>query len=134
MPYEIARCPPCETKTDRIERHIGSGVFGDFPNDGRRFILAMLMIEAIVVGIIFGGLGAGIGAVIVATLGKVGIPAPNDVSYFFFSGPRLHLVLSSANLVKALVIVFVVSAVSSFYPAWLAMRVSPRQAMQSEES
>jgi ABC-type lipoprotein release transport system permease subunit len=100
----------------------------------RRFILAMLMIEAIVVGIIFGGLGAGIGAVIVATLGKIGIPAPNDVSYFFFSGPRLHLVLSSANLVKALVIVFVVSAVSSFYPAWLAMRVSPRQAMQAEES
>jgi ABC-type lipoprotein release transport system permease subunit len=100
----------------------------------RRFILAMLMIEAVVVGIIFGGLGAGIGAVIVAALGKVGIPAPNDVSYFFFSGPRLHLVLSSANLVKALGIVFVVSAVSSFYPAWLAMRVSPRQAMQSEES
>lgn len=100
----------------------------------RRFILAMLMIESIVVGVIFGGLGAGIGAVIVATLGKVGIPAPNDISYFFFSGPRLHLVLSSANLVKALAIVFVVSAVSSFYPAWLAMRVSPRQAMQSEES
>jgi ABC-type lipoprotein release transport system permease subunit len=100
----------------------------------RRFILAMLMIEAIVVGVIFGGLGAGIGAVIVAALGKIGIPAPNDVSYFFFSGPRLHLVLSSANLVKALVIVFVVSAVSSFYPAWLAMRVSPRQAMQAEES
>ena len=52
------------------------------------------------VGIIFGGLGAGLGAVIVAALGKIGIPAPNDVSYFFFSGPRLHLVLSSANLIE----------------------------------
>ncbi len=69
-----------------------------------------------------------------AILGKVGIPAPNDVSYFFFSGPRLHLFLASANLVRALVIVFVVSGLSSFYPAWLAMRVSPRQAMQAEES
>jgi hypothetical protein len=27
----------------------------------------------------------------------------------------------------------VVSAVSSFYPAWLAMRVTPRQAMATEE-
>ena len=69
-----------------------------------------------------------------AVLGKIGIPAPNDVSFFFFSGPRLHVVLATANLVKALVIVFVVSSVSSFYPAWLAMRVSPRQAMQAEES
>jgi len=29
--------------------------------------------------------------------------------------------------------VLLVSAISSFYPAWLAMRVSPRQAMQTEE-
>jgi len=100
----------------------------------RRFILAMLIIEAVVVGVIFGGLGAGLGAVIVAVLGKAGIPAPNDVSYFFFSGPRLHVTLATANLVKALAIVFVVSGVSSLYPAWLAMRVNPRQAMQSEES
>ncbi|HEY8925995.1 MAG TPA: FtsX-like permease family protein, partial [Polyangia bacterium] len=100
----------------------------------RRFILSMLIIEAVVVGVIFGGLGAGLGAIIVAALGKAGIPAPNDVSYFFFSGPRLHVTLATANLVKALAIVFVVSGVSSLYPAWLAMRVNPRQAMQSEES
>jgi len=100
----------------------------------RRFILSMLIIEAVVVGVIFGGLGAALGAVVVAALGKVGIPAPNDVSYFFFSGPRLHVTLATANLVKALAIVFVVSGVSSLYPAWLAMRVNPRQAMQSEES
>jgi hypothetical protein len=31
------------------------------------------------------------------------------------------------------VIVFVVSVLSSFYPGWLAMRVTPRQAMQTEE-
>ena len=37
------------------------------------------------------------------------------------------------NLVLALVIVLVVSTVSSLYPAWIATRVSPREAMQSEE-
>lgn len=100
----------------------------------RRFILSMLVLEALVVGVVFGALGAGLGAVIVSVVGKVGIPAPNDISYFFFSGPRLHPFMGTGNLVGALIIVFIVSALSSLYPAWLAMRVSPRQAMQSEEA
>jgi hypothetical protein len=100
----------------------------------RRFILSMLVLEALVVGVVFGALGAGLGAIIVSVIGKVGIPAPNDISYFFFSGPRLHPFMGTGNLVGALIIVFIVSALSSLYPAWLAMRVSPRQAMQSEEA
>ena len=100
----------------------------------RRFILSMLVLEALVVGVVFGALGAGLGAIIVSIIGKVGIPAPNDISYFFFSGPRLHPFMGTGNLVGALIIVFIVSALSSLYPAWLAMRVSPRQAMQSEEA
>jgi ABC-type lipoprotein release transport system permease subunit len=52
---------------------------------------------------------------------------------FFFSGPRLYPALSSQNLALALGIVLLVSIVSSVYPAWIAMRISPREAMQSEE-
>ena len=99
----------------------------------RRFILAMLVIEALVVGLIFGAAGAGVGAALVTVIGKVGIPAKNDIFYFFFSGPRLHPAIATNNLVGALVIVMLVSALSGFYPAWLAMRVTPRQAMQSED-
>jgi hypothetical protein len=99
----------------------------------RRFILSMLVIESVVIGIVFGALGAGLGAVVVAVIGKVGIPAPSDIAFFFFSGPRLHPALASTNLVVSLIIVLLVSALSGFYPAWLAMRVTPRQAMQSED-
>jgi ABC-type lipoprotein release transport system permease subunit len=99
----------------------------------RRFILSMLVIESLVVGIIFGALGAGLGAAFVTLIGKVGIPAKNDIFYFFFSGPRLHPGIASTNLVGSLAIVMLVSAMSGFYPAWLAMRVTPRQAMQSED-
>ena len=99
----------------------------------RRFILAMLVIESLVVGTIFGGLGAGIGALIVKLVGRVGIPAKSDVWFFFFSGPRLHPFIGTSNIIAAFAIVLVVSAFSSFYPAWLAMRVTPRQAMQEEE-
>ncbi len=99
----------------------------------RRFILAMLVVESIVVGVIFGGLGAGLGALIVTIVGKIGIPAKSDIWFFFFSGPRLYPFIGTSNVIAAFVIVLLVSAFSSFYPAWIAMRVTPRQAMAEEE-
>ena len=99
----------------------------------RRFILAMLVLESVAVGLVFGAAGTVIGAALVAVLGHVGIAAGNDVLMFFFSGPRLYPALASHNLVAALVIVLLVSVISSVYPAWIAMRISPREAMQSEE-
>ena len=99
----------------------------------RRFILAMLVIESLVVGVIFGGIGAGVGAVIVGIIGKVGIPAKSDVQLFFFGGPRLYPFIGTTNVIAAFIIVMLVSALSSFYPAWLAMRVTPRQAMAEDE-
>jgi len=99
----------------------------------RRFLLGMLLVEALAVGGLFGGIGSALGAGIVAILRIVGIPAVNDIFYFFFSGPRLHPGLSVFNVAIALTIVLVVSAISSIYPGILAMRVSPRQAMQSDE-
>ncbi len=99
----------------------------------RRFILAMLVVESIVVGFIFGGLGAGLGVLLVSVVGKIGIPAKSDVWFFFFSGPRLYPFIGTSNIVAAFAIVLLVSAFSSFYPAWIAMRVTPRQAMQEEE-
>ena len=99
----------------------------------RRFILAMLVVESIVVGLIFGGLGAGLGGVLVSIVGRIGIPAKSDVWFFFFSGPRLYPFIGTSNVIAAFAIVLLVSAFSSFYPAWIAMRVTPRQAMQEDE-
>jgi ABC-type lipoprotein release transport system permease subunit len=99
----------------------------------RRFLLGMLLVESLAVGALFGGIGSALGAGIVAILRLIGIPAFNDIFYFFFSGPRLHPGLSLSNVGIALAIVLVVSGASSIYPGFLAMRVSPRQAMQSDE-
>jgi ABC-type lipoprotein release transport system permease subunit len=99
----------------------------------RRFILAMLVLESIAVGVLFGALGALVGSALITWLGHAGIPAANDIFMFFFSGPRLHPSLAGQNLILALAIVFLVSVISSIYPAILAMRVSPREAMQAEE-
>jgi ABC-type lipoprotein release transport system permease subunit len=99
----------------------------------RRFILSMLVVEAVVIGLLFGGLGAATGALLVKVIGAVGIAAKSDVQFFFFSGPRLRPFLNPASVVAAFVIVIFVATLSSLYPAWLAMRVTPRQAMQEEE-
>ena len=99
----------------------------------RRFLLGMLLVETLAVGALFGGIGAALGGGVIAILRAVGIPAYNDTLYFLFSGPRLHPGFSPINVALALAIVFVVSGASSIYPGLLAMRVSPRQAMQSDE-
>jgi ABC-type lipoprotein release transport system permease subunit len=45
----------------------------------------------------------------------------------------LYPAVGAHQVLFALVTVLVVSVISSIYPAWLAMRVSPREAMQSED-
>lgn len=99
----------------------------------RSFILSMVLLETVVLGLVFGGLGAGAGSALVTYLGMVGIPAGSEEMYFFFSGPRLLPFLTPGNLITAFVLVVGVSALSTFYPAFLATRVSPVTAMQTDE-
>jgi ABC-type lipoprotein release transport system permease subunit len=99
----------------------------------RRFVLLMLLVEAVVIGALAGALGVVIGSIILTVLGSTGIPATSDVMTFFFSGPRLYPQLGAPQLGIALALVLFVSVASGIYPAWLAMRVSPREAMQAEE-
>lgn len=99
----------------------------------RSFVLGMVLVETLLLGLVFGAGGALVGSGIMAGLGSVGIPAANEALYFFFSGPRLYPELSAGNLIAAFIIVMVVSAISTLYPAFLATRVSPLQAMQTDE-
>jgi ABC-type antimicrobial peptide transport system permease subunit len=99
----------------------------------RTFILSMILLETIVLGLVFGGVGAGLGSGLITFLGNVGIPAGSDELYFFFSGPRLLPTLGADNLITAFVLVVGVSLFSTFYPAFLATRVSPVTAMQTDE-
>lgn len=99
----------------------------------RSFVLGMVLVETLLMGLVFGAGGALLGSGIMTMLGNAGIPAGNEALYFFFSGPRLYPSLSVGNLVAAFVIVLVVSSISTLYPAFLATRVSPLRAMQTDE-
>jgi ABC-type antimicrobial peptide transport system permease subunit len=99
----------------------------------RSFVLGMVLVETLLLGLVFGATGVAVGSVVMKLLGSSGIPANNEALYFFFSGPRLYPALSAGNVIAAFVIVLVVSTLSTFYPAFLATRVSPLQAMQTDE-
>jgi len=99
----------------------------------RAFVLAMVLVETMVLSLVFGLTGMGAGALLVKGVNALGIPAVTDEMQFFFSGPRLDLFVSPTSLVAAFVMVVVVTAISTLYPAVQATRIAPVTAMQSEE-
>ena len=100
----------------------------------RRFVLVMVLVEVVTTGLLFGLLGAGLGILLVQAVGWAGgIPASNDTMYFLFSGPALLPRLGTTSLAISVAIVFAVSVLSALYPALIAMRVTPLEAMQSDE-
>lgn len=99
----------------------------------RTVVLAMLIAESTAIALSSGAVGTLLGGAVVAVLQQVGVPAINDVMTFFFSGPRLYPELSPTHLLVAVPALLIVSVLSGIYPALLALRVSPREAMVLEE-
>jgi ABC-type antimicrobial peptide transport system permease subunit len=99
----------------------------------RLFVLAMVLTETVVLGLVFGSVGVLLGCGFVALMGHSGIPAGNDFMYFFFSGPKLFPWLNVGSVVGAFIVVVFVTCISALYPARMATKVSPIQAMASDD-
>ncbi len=100
----------------------------------RSFVVAMVMAETVVLALVFGVLGAGVGALVVGYLHDTGIPAFRDELYFFFSGPVLRPELTLGGVLLSIVTTLVVGVLAVILPLVLATRVSPITAMQSQEA
>jgi ABC-type lipoprotein release transport system permease subunit len=100
----------------------------------RRFVMGMLVLEIAAVGVAFGLAGAALGGVTVAIIRAAGgIPAVTDLLYFVFSGPALFPRLGTGSVVASVLIVLAVAVLSALYPALLAMRVTPVEAMGTDD-
>lgn len=100
----------------------------------RRFVVAMLLVEIAAVGIVFGLGGAVLGGLVVWIIRLAGgIPAVTDLLYFVFSGPALLPTLGRGPVAASLVIVLAVAILSALYPALIAMKVTPVEAMATDD-
>jgi ABC-type lipoprotein release transport system permease subunit len=98
------------------------------------FVTWMLLVEIAAVGLVFGLAGAALGGGAVVLLRAAGgIPATTDMLYFLFSGPALLPRLDPASVASSLLVVISVSVLSGLYPAWIALKVTPVEAMASDE-
>ena len=99
----------------------------------RSEILKMFIVEALVMAAVFGSIGCVLAGTVVTWLGQIGIVARNDFMIFLFAGPRLYPFLSLTHIVVAFFVVFLVTLISTLYPALLATRITPLAAMQDAE-
>ncbi len=100
----------------------------------RRFVVAMLLVEIVSVSVVFGLAGAALGGGVVALIRAAGgIPATTDLLFFLFSGPALMPHLGGASVAASLILVLGVAVASALYPAFIAMRVTPVEAMSTED-
>jgi ABC-type lipoprotein release transport system permease subunit len=96
-------------------------------------ILWMFVVEAVVMALVFGAIGCAIGFSLIAYYGHFGMLAPNDFMVFLAAGPRFYPALPPWGLPAAMIAVMIVTLISTLYPAWLAMRITPLAAMQDSE-
>jgi ABC-type lipoprotein release transport system permease subunit len=98
----------------------------------RGFVRRLIVGEVFLMSGIFGALGIICSLALVAWLGYVGIPAPNEILEFVFSGPKLHLTASFTSVVVSYLVAIAVSVLASLYPVAKAVRVPPVTAMRAD--
>lgn len=99
----------------------------------KSFVVGLFLAETGITGLIGSILGAAAAATVLGVLSVKGIPAPNDVVTFLFSGPRLYPMLRWPMVLSAPVVVTLIATIASIYAARHAAQVRPAEAMQEKE-
>lgn len=98
----------------------------------KRFVRSMITWETIMIAGVFGVAGLGVGAAIIGILNATGIRSTSMFLRILFGGEVLRPVLTLSIAVTAFVVIVLIGAVSSLYPASVALRIRPVRAMQAE--
>ena len=99
----------------------------------KSFVLGIFLAETGITSLIGSILGAGLATLFLLALNHKGIPAPNDVMTFLFSGPRLYPTLQWNLVILSPLVISLVATIASIYAARHAANVKPAEAMQEKE-
>jgi ABC-type lipoprotein release transport system permease subunit len=115
-----------------FERTREMGVLAALGMKGRQ-IMGLFLLEGSLIGVVGAVIGCGLGFALIALMGSVGL----DFSKFSsglgdvgaLMGSKLYPSITLAALLSRAVLVVVITAIASLYPAWQASRKEPAQAL-----
>jgi ABC-type lipoprotein release transport system permease subunit len=99
----------------------------------KSFVLGLFLAETAITSLIGSILGGLLATLFLLALNKQGIPAPNDLVTFLFSGPRLFPSLQWGLVILSPLVISIVATIASIYAARHAAHVNPAEAMQEKE-
>jgi ABC-type lipoprotein release transport system permease subunit len=114
-----------------FERTREMGVLAALGMKGRQ-IMGLFLLEGSFIGILGAIIGCGLGALLIGWAGQVGISLAGASSMggiMALLGDRLYPAVTLADLLSRGVLVIVIAAIASLYPAWHASRQEPAQAL-----
>lgn len=97
----------------------------------KQFINQLFATETLVLALIAGTIGSVLGAGVVWWLQSAGVPATNEFTRFLYAGPALRPPLTWLHVGMGVFNVVLVGLISTWYPARIAMRIAPVEAMRS---
>ena len=77
--------------------------------------------------------GVFVGGMLITVLSVTGVPAVSFVLKYLFGGSHLFPFLSLEHVLSVLALNFVVAICATFYPAAIAMKVPPIEALRTTE-
>jgi putative ABC transport system permease protein len=98
------------------------------------FVWRMFFIETLTISILFGLIGTGIGAALVAALNALGIPASNTLLQLLVGGPVLRPVVSVSALGASVIVFFTIGVIAHLYPVAVALRIPPIRAIRTGQN
>ena len=115
-----------------FERTREMGVLSALGMKGRQ-IMGLFLLEGSLIGVAGAIIGCGVGFLLIALIGSAGIDLSKMTTGMgevgvLMSG-KLYPVITAADLFSRAVIVVVIAALASLYPAWQASRREPAQAL-----
>jgi ABC-type lipoprotein release transport system permease subunit len=115
-----------------FERTREMGVLAALGMKGRR-IMALFLLEGSLIGVVGAVIGCAVGVALIALIGSVGINLGKLTTGMgeigvLMSG-KLYPVITLPDLISRAIIVVVIAAIASLYPAWQASRKEPAKAL-----
>jgi ABC-type lipoprotein release transport system permease subunit len=114
-----------------FERTREMGVLAALGMKGRQ-IMGLFLLEGAFIGIVGAVIGCSLGALLIGWVGQVGIDlsaASGMGEVMALLGNRLYPSITAADLLSRGVLVIVIAAIASLFPAWQASRQEPAQAL-----